>query len=835
MLARPCPLAPARASALLLSVLVPLACTGYTDSTDPDQESSLGGIERWEVVSPEAWGQGDGPSDELMTDPGELPRFHLPDGSLMPLRHTHVDADLHGPFAEVLVTQTFENTGEGAIEAIYHFPLPQNSAVSRLRMRVGERVIEGEIRERQQARAIYERARKNGFLTSLLEQQRPNVFTQSLANIPPGASVDVEVTYHQSLSFDAGEYEFVFPMVVGPRFTSPQGPTHSSLGATPTPPVVPPGVTTGHNISLDVHAQTGFPIATWRSPSHKINADTYDGELRVTLADTDEQPNRDFILRYRAVGDRPRATMHVAEDGEYFMLVVHPPQLDVAKLVGQREFVFVIDVSGSMYGQPLALAKRAVRQTLTHLRPVDRFNVMTFASSTATLFEQPKPATSATLKQALDFIDGVSAGGGTMMSDAVDKALAPSGDARHRYVFFLTDGYISGEDEIYRQAKNLTRLAADKGLRARVFGLGMGSAPNRHLIEVLSRAGSGVPLYVANREDPARAVSMFKRYVDHAVVTDMELFGADFVAQSVLPKQSPDLFASHPAILHGRAESQPKKSLWIRGRVGARPIKIPVQVVRAGANDTVLSTLWARAKIVELEAELWEQHADELVRQITSLGLEHHLVTAYTSLIAVDLSTRTATGDPKLVVQGVDIPDGLNATTAGAVVLPGSEAAGITLAGTTGAESRYSVDGANVSNPSFGTASTSIVQEYVEGNEASLTSDFIGVVEPNAWVRVKRARGDDRGVRTLLKQHRGTLGDCAELVGRDAQRLRRKLTVNLRFDAHGALTDVSITKGTLGDEQADACLVSRIEALDFTNLEGQTGELSFDLVVWMQH
>jgi len=629
---------------------------------------------------------------EIHTDPGDLPHLELAgeSGKRLPLEHTHVEARLTGFVSEVEVTQTYTNPLSTPIEAVYVFPLPENAAVHHMRMVIGRRVVEAKVRERRQARALYAKAKREGHTAALLEQERPNVFTQSVANIEPGKKIDVAVRYVQDLSYDAGEYEFVFPVVVGPRFMpgAPLGKPPSGQGTQPdtdrvpdasriSPPYVGRGERTGHDISLHVVADAQLAIGAFSTPTHQVvSRSPAGGSLELTLAEKKSIPNRDFVLRYRVAGERPKATLFLsppAQNGGFFSLVVHPPNLDVDGLVGRREILFVVDVSGSMSGPPLSLCKLAMRDALSRLRPVDTFDVLTFAGETRRAFEAPRPANDANVREALAVVDGLQAGGGTQMLDAVQTALSTAlGNGRDRYVFFLTDGYVGNEDEIIAASGRFARELSARGRRARVFGFGVGSSTNRYLIDGLSRAGRGLGVYASTREDPARAVNRFFRYIDRSVLTDVKVDWGDLGAADVQPPELPDLFASHPIVLHGRYTGRPSAAVSVRAKAGDREITLPVATKRAatqGRAENVLGSLWARAKVGSLEAMLWDGWNEAAERDITKLGLDFHLVTRFTSLLAVDNSRRVGDGTPQTIMQSLDEPEGVDVAMAGGHVV----------------------------------------------------------------------------------------------------------------------------------------------------------------------
>jgi Ca-activated chloride channel family protein len=624
---------------------------------------------------------------QVLTEPGELPRLTVAADAdkPLPLDHTRVSATLSGFTADVEVAQTYKNPYGEIIEASYVFPLPENAAVYSMKIVIGERVIEAVVKDRQAARRTYERAKSEGYTAALLEQERPNVFTQSVANIEPAKTIDVVIRYVQDLSYDAGEYEFVFPMVVGPRYmpgaaldgAQAGSGTHADTTQVPdasriSPPVLGKGERSGHDISLEVVASAAGAVSDFAAPTHDVIAEKRaDGSLRLKLSDKDTIPNRDFVLRYRVAGEKPKAILYAAgKDNGYFSLVVQPPALDVNELVGKRELVFVVDVSGSMSGRPLALCKEAMREAIANIRPVDTFNVITFAGATGKAFQKPRSANDAAIHEALAYVDQMSAGGGTEMLNAITEALSPAVErGRHRYVFFLTDGEVGNEDEILSATSTFVSEIESKGQHARVFGFGAGSSVNRALLDGLGRHGRGLTVYATNREDPARAVNRFYRYIDRSVLRNVKIdFGA-LGASDVFPAELPDLFASHPMIVHGRFKGSLAAQIVVRADGKDGPVEIPVSVARAPMDDgwPLQGLLWARSKIGWLEADLWNPMHPTAAAEITTLGVEHHLVTRFTSFVAVDRSKKVGDGNPVHVVQPVEVPEGVDADMAGAL------------------------------------------------------------------------------------------------------------------------------------------------------------------------
>ncbi len=616
----------------------------------------------------------------VWTEPGDIPRLQVAvDGEkrVLPLEHTHVQATISGFVARVEVTQRYKNPLSVPIEATYVFPLPENSAVDDMKVRIGDRLIEADIQRRAQARETYEAAKREGYTAALLEQERPNIFTQSIANMEPGVDIEVIVRYVQDLAYDAGEYEFVFPMVVGPRFI-PGTPAAGQSGtgwardtnevpdaARITPPIMGGGMRSGHDVSIEVDIAPELPIRDLDVPTHAVTLAQVDGRMHVELEKHDEVPNRDFVMRFRADRPLPQGAVfaHKAKRGGFFTLVVQPPTLDIEGLVGQREIVFVIDVSGSMSGVPLGMAKEAARLAIRNLRPVDTFNVITFAGQTARAFAVPRAANDANVREALGFVDAAMAGGGTYLANAVDAALRPDGSPdRHRYVFFLTDGYVGNEAQILDMTRKFLAGFKAQGRRARTFGFGVGSSVNRYLIDGLGKAGDGAAIYLTNREDPARAVRSAYRLIDKPVMTDVRIDWGGLAVADVEPDVLPDLLGTRPLILHGRYTQGGETTITVRGEAEGRPVEVPLQV-KLPADEprhAVLETLWARARIDRLARALWGGEEPEVVEQITGLGLDYRIVTAYTSFVAVDRSRKVGDGKPLHVVQPGEAPEGVD-------------------------------------------------------------------------------------------------------------------------------------------------------------------------------
>lgn len=608
--------------------------------------------------------------EKTYTDPGSLPELRVAGEQAaspqFPLQHTAVSANIEGDVAAVTVTQRYRNLAEQPIEVVYVFPLPENAAVDAMKFQIGERVVEAEIKERQVARRTYDHAKQHGHAAALLEQERPNVFTQSVANIPPRTELLVTVSYLQPLTFFDSGFEFVFPMVVGPRF-SPSGVADAGNIQ---PPLFGNGERNGHDVSLSLRARAHSPITTYQVPTHDVVYEpTFDGTLSLTLSPGDRLPNRDFVLRYAVDASTSKAALLSYAEGKdgYLSLLITPPKGEAS--TQPRELVFVVDISGSMHGVPLSMCQDAMRAALTLMRPTDTFNVITFAGYTAKLFTASQPANQANLEVAGRFVSSLQAGGGTMLGDAIKAALDTSPTTnRTRHVFFMTDGYVGNEASILADTRRYVAAHRDRGSSARVFGFGVGSSVNRFLIEGLGKEGDGLSVYATTREDPADAVNRFFHTIDRSVLEALSIDWGGLPVTDVLPTRLPDLFADKPIVVRARydadalarANSHSQTVVRVRGTAGGVTQELPTPVrLQANAGARSVRTLWARERAHEFEREMWAGDNATAARGLTELGLNYGIVTRMTSLVAVDRSIRvdgqaTTVQQPGFAPEGVD-------------------------------------------------------------------------------------------------------------------------------------------------------------------------------------
>lgn len=579
-----------------------------------------------------------------------------------PLNNTKVRADISGFFARVTVVQEFQNTYGDPIEAVYTFPLSQNSAVDRMTMTIGERVIRGRIMKREEAKKIYDAAKAAGQTAALLDQQRPNIFTQSVANIMPGEKVLVEISYVETLKYEEGSYEFVFPMVVGPRYIPASVPAGDARRISP--PMSADRA--GHDISIDVNLDAGVPVEDVRSISHEIETVPLGAETRkIALKDLKTIPNKDFVLRYDITGKRMQdgILMHRSAKGGFFTMMIQPPESFAAKDVNPKEIVFVLDTSGSMSGFPIEKAKEAMNLALDGLYPRDTFNLITFAGDTRILFEKPVAATEFNLNLAREFLKSSRGGGGTEMMKAITAALEPSGSQRHvRIVCFMTDGYVGNEAQIIAEIQKYSN--------ARVFSFGIGNAVNRYLLDKMAQEGRGEVEYVSLKDDGSKAAKRFHERVRNPLLTDISVDWGQMAVSDVYPGKQPDLFSAKPVALTGRFSKSGTGSVTIRGKMAGRDYtrEVPLIFPEAEAANDALATVWARTRVDELMSKYYGGKITDkkaLEDEITQLGLEFGLMTQFTSFVAVEERIVNQDGKQVRIEVPVDGPAGTVYSAAG--------------------------------------------------------------------------------------------------------------------------------------------------------------------------
>jgi Ca-activated chloride channel homolog len=577
----------------------------------------------------------------------------------LPLKDTRVDVAIAGVIADVTVRQVYENRGTRPIHARYVFPASTRAAVYGMTMTVGNVRTVARIREREQASREFEAAKQQGKSASLLEQSRPNVFTMKVANVLPGDTILVELKYTELLIPTDGVYEFVYPTVVGPRYSE-----KSQGQAAPADEFVrTPYTRQGEAPKSDFHisgiVSTGMALREISSPTHRVDVQsTGVGRTQVTLADSEQfSGNRDFILRY-SMGAKEIASGLLLFEGKeehFFLLMAEPPQVVEAGDTPPREYIFVVDVSGSMNGFPLDTAKKLMRDLAGVLRPSDTFNVVVFADGTETFSRISVPATPANLTAALQFIGRKEGGGGTRLLGALTAAVAlPRQTAVSRSVVLVTDGYIEAESDVF----DYVRAHLDD---VNFFAFGIGSSVNRFLVEGVARAGLGEPFIVTEPGEAVAAAARLRRYIDTPVLTNIDVTFRGFDVYDVEPRKVPDLFASRPVIVFGKWRGSAAGWIEISGLTGRGNYRLSVPVSSAGTDRShaALRHLWARTRIGDLSDFGATVPNAERVAEITSLGLTYSLLTRYTSFVAVQEVVRTADNGED-VDQPLPLPQGVS-------------------------------------------------------------------------------------------------------------------------------------------------------------------------------
>lgn len=585
----------------------------------------------------------------------------------LPLKHTDVKGKVAGYIATVEVVQQFQNPFGEKIEAVYVFPLPQNAAVNEFIMVIGDRRIRGIIRERQEAERIYVEARRQGYVASLLTQERPNIFTQKVANIEPGKQIDVHVKYFSTLAYADGWYEFTFPMVVGPRFNPPcstdgvgaVGRGHAGLSGQETEvQYLKPNERSGHDIALVLDLDAGVKIEEIACSSHAIKKSRSGSEkAHVQLSPLDNIPNKDFVLRFKVAGDAIKSALvtHRDERGGFFTLMLYPPADLQHAQRAPMEMVFVLDCSGSMDGRPIAKSKEAVQRALRTLGPDDTFQVVRFSVGASQFGPNPVPATPENVQRALAYVDSLQGEGGTMMIEGIRAALDfPHDPRRLRLVSFMTDGYIGNEIEILGEIHQ--RLG-----NARIFSFGIGSSVNRYLLDRMAKLGKGAVAYIGLDDSGTEAVDRFYDCISHPALTDVRIDWGNMEVSEVYPRQVPDLFVGRPIVLTGRFQGAAPTTIRVAGRVGQseKEIRIPVEFDAAAPTHPGIACVWARKRIEDLATQCAYDTNPNLPGEIKQVALQYGLMSAYTAFLAVDTSQTTAGDHGVTVAVPVPVPEGV--------------------------------------------------------------------------------------------------------------------------------------------------------------------------------
>ena len=724
-----------------------------------------------------------------------------PEVDQLPLRSTSAVVNISGVIADVLVTQIYKNEGKRPLEAIYVFPASTRAAVYGMKMTLGERVITAKINKREDARREYEQARQQGKSASLLEQQRPNVFQMNVANILPGDEIKVELNYTELLVPTDRVYEFVYPTVVGPRYSNHPTETASPSEQWVENPYLHQGKPPSDTFDITASLAAGLPIRDIESPSHKV-AITYSGPAVATIRlDKSEEldGNRDYILRYRLNGDRIQSglLLYEGERENFFLLMMQPPKRVMKEQIPGREYIFIVDVSGSMHGFPLDISKKLLKNLIGNLRPTDKFNVLLFSGGSSVMSEQSVHATSENMQRAVNFIERQQGGGGTELLAAFKRALGlVQSEGYSRTIVIATDGYVTVEEEVF----DLIRKHLGD---SNVFAFGIGASVNRHIIEGMARVGMGEPFILTKPEEAPTRAERFRVLIQSPVLTHLKINYGGFTVYDVEPLSVPDVLAERPVILFGKWRGHPRGKIVVSGLSGNGPYTDVVRVASTKPMKTnaALRYLWARHRIALLSDYNKLHSNDERIEQVTDLGLAYNLLTAYTSFVAVDTEIRNTTGDVSTVKQPLPLPQGVSDYAVGGMKLSQTPACFL------------------AKKPLWEAAEQEIDKDETKIDKSAKRGCSIG--------ELTAAPGSSK--EAILNTFRKKLGDIDRCVLGSA--VRGKLILDLTIGSDGKIKFVKVQSSSFRNRNHEACVIESIKKWQFpTTLDAREVRATVSLV-----
>jgi len=749
-----------------------------------------------------AWSQEAGDSGDKTLSPYFFVKSDDPGTDALPLKSTSAAVDIAGVIADVRVTQIYKNEGKRPIEAIYVFPASTRAAVYGMTMTIGKRTITAEIKKRDDARTIYEQARQEGRSASLLEQQRPNVFQMNVANIMPGDTIKVVLSYTELLVPEEGEYEFVYPTVVGPRYSTKQEDTAPKSEGWLRNPYLHEGDAPPYTFDISVDISAGLPIQEISCTSHKVSTNYEGRSLASVKLDSSEKNggNRDFILKYRLTGKKIDSglLLYKGEKENFFLLTLQPPERVTTGQIPGREYIFIVDVSGSMHGFPLEISKKLLKDLIGSLRHSDKFNVLLFSGGSMVLSEESVQATSANINNAINLIERQRGGGGTELLPALQRALSlPRAEGYSRTVIIATDGYVGVEAESF----DLIRKSLGQ---ANMFAFGIGSSVNRHLIEGMARAGMGEPFIVTRPDEAPAKAEALRKMVQSPVLTGIKADFGSFNVYDVEPPSVPDVLAERPVIIFGKWRGSLDGRISISGISGSGSHRsiIDVSGTQPTETNSALRYLWARHRIATLSDFTQLKHDDEAVKEVTNLGLTYNLLTAYTSFVAVDTEVRNRGGEQTTVKQPLPLPQGVSDYAVGGVMAKAALAPSAPLAM---AEAPALMQRAA---PDMNSLKSCPAKEEAE-RKADKPINIEKIVVSGGL--------KESAVKKVIKANMDDLKACAAIYG-----LHGKVVIKFVVGPDGTIKKVQVVVNEIRGSNAEKCIMEKVKAWRFPGAQGRT-------------
>lgn len=582
--------------------------------------------------------------------------------AIIPLKSSKTDVEISGTIAHVRVTQVYQNKGNQAIEAKYVFPLSTQAAVHKMQMTIGNRIVNAKIFEKQEAQKVYEKAIDEGKRAAKLDQNRPNVFQMNVGNIMPGDEISIAIYYTELLVPINGEYQFVAPAVVGPRFTGESAENEKSFNM----PYTAKGIADSFDFDMTVTLNAGMIIQNINSTTHKVKVNYPNAKTaEVFFSEGNKNPsNRDFILNYNLRGNQIQSglLLYEGEDENFFTYQMEPNKNVVLEDIPAREYLFIVDVSGSMNGYPLEVSRELMRNLLCGLRMTDTFNVQLFASSSTIFSPTPVEINEQNIETAIRFLSEGQGGGGTELLSALNEAYKlPRKDINvARSMVIITDGYVSVEKEAFE-------LISSNLDQANVFTFGIGSSVNRYLIEGMAKVSNSESFIATTSEEAQEVAKDFAKYIATPLLTRVKIESKGFDMYDLAQKSIPDVFAARPVIIHGKYRGKAEGKIIVTGYQGKKRFREVYNVSdgHLSKSNQALRYLWARKKIGELD-DYNKLFNEDVNAEVVELGLKYNLVTNYTSFVTVDEAIVNEDGTLTKVKQPLPMPNNVNNSAVGA-------------------------------------------------------------------------------------------------------------------------------------------------------------------------